>query len=422
MAPIIKKITPWLNWSLGTLFFCYEFMLQVSPSVMVPELMHAFSVNAAELGNLSAFYLYAYAFMQIPVGILLDRFGARRLLTLACLCCALGALIFSSAHTFAIACIGRFAIGLGSSCALISTMYLTAVWFPLNRFALLVGIILMVGFIGAIAGQAPLALLTHIVGWRYTLQLFGVIGILLAILIWLIVRDHPERVVAKSSKSTSSNALFQGLKEVISNPQIWYITLFAALLYMPTPAFIALWGVPFLKTAYHITAAKAALVTSMAYVGYAVGSPFFGWWSDRIGRRKPAMLIGAIGAFLTLMSVVYLPYLSLFSIGILILCFGFFSSGLVLAFSVAREISSAAVSATSLGFVNGINSLFAAVSQPLVGFLLDFYWGGQVINQVRSFSHIDFQRALAILPICIIISLLLIPFIKETYCKPNTPV
>src|SRR5258705_10372261 len=101
----------WAAVALGGLFFAYAFVLRVSPSVMVEELMRDFAVGAAVLGNLSAFYFYTYAGLQIPVGLLMDRIGPRRLTAAAALLCAVGSLLFAISDTVALASVGRALIG-----------------------------------------------------------------------------------------------------------------------------------------------------------------------------------------------------------------------------------------------------------------------------------------------------------------------
>ena len=127
-----QRSLPWVIWGLGALFYSYEFFLQVSPGVMAHDLMHTFKVNATQLGNLGALYFYAYAMMQIPVGVLLDSLGPRRLLTIAIIICACGAIFFGSAHTFWVAGTGRFLTGLGSAFAAVGCLHLAATGYPLN--------------------------------------------------------------------------------------------------------------------------------------------------------------------------------------------------------------------------------------------------------------------------------------------------
>jgi MFS family permease len=409
-------VMPWVMWTLGALFYCYEFCLQVSPSVMTNEIMKAFSVNASQLGILSGFYLYAYTLMQIPVGILLDKFGPRRLLTFATICCALGSLLFGYAHVFTIAAIGRFMIGIGSAFAAVSCMHLAATWLPLRLFALMTGLMVTIGMLGAVGGEAPLSMLNNFLGWRQTLILFGFIGIGLSVIIWLVIRD---RVFPTKNRVITHTGFLSGVKHVLKNKQIWVTSLYGGLMYLPTPAFAGLWGVPFLVTFYQLPRTTAAFFISLIFIGWAVGSPLFGIISDRIGRRKPPMWLGSTGALACILAILYVPQLPLTIMGILLFLFGFFSSGFLPAFSIAREINPPETNATALGFVNTLNSLGAALAQPFIGLILDMRWNGQMADGIRQYSVGNYHVALMTIPICIAISLLILPFIKETYCKSS---
>lgn len=408
-------IMPWIMWTLGALFYCYEFAIQVSPSVMTNEIMKAFSVNASQLGILSGFYLYAYTLMQIPVGILLDKFGPRRLLTFATICCAIGSLLFGYAPVFSVAAIGRFLIGIGSSFAAVSCMHLAATWLPLRLFALMTGLMVTIGMLGAVFGEAPLSMLNNYLGWRQTLIMFGYIGLALSLVIWLIIRD---RVFPHKHRTLKHDGFLAGIKHVLKNKQIWVTSIYGGLMYLPTPAFAGLWGVPFLVTFYKLPRTTAAFFISFIFIGWIFGSPLFGIISDRIGRRKPPMLIGTIGALTSILLILYLPNLPLTVMGLLLFTFGFFSSGFLPAFSIAREINPPETNATALGFVNTLNSLGAALAQPFIGLLLDLHWQGQMTDGVRQYSVANYHFALLTIPIGIAISLLILPFIRETYCKP----
>lgn len=314
-------------WLLGALFYFYEFLLQVSPGVMVKELMQAFAVNATVLGTLSAVYFYAYASMQIPVGVMIDHLGPRKLITAAVLTCAIGCVVFAATTNLIIAGIGRGLIGLGSAFAAVGCMSIAIRWFPAKRFALLTGLMLMIGMLGASFGEAPLALLVDHLHWRQTLFLFAAIGIALAILIFSVVRDAPANSLFFSINKKPQGRLTQGLKHVLPSWQSWLVAIYGSFMYIPTSAFGALWGVSFLMTAYHFSKPIAAAFVSAVFIGWAVGSPFFGAVSDHIKRRKPPMIIGSIGALLTMTIVIYVPHLPSTILMILLFSFGFFSSG-----------------------------------------------------------------------------------------------
>lgn len=413
-----KKWLPWLMWGLGTCFYCYEFFLQVSPSVMVHDLMHDFKVTATALGNLTAFYMYAYAIMQIPVGIMIDRYGARRLLTIACLLCAGGALTFGLAPYFAVAAIGRTLIGIGSAFAAVGCMHLAASWLPLNRFALTTGLLLTIGMLGAALGEGPLSTIIPTLGWRKSLIIFGLIGLGLSALIYSLVRDRNVHENALLNP-VLPKSFFSGLKHVVRNKSLWVISLYGGLMFSTVPGFAGLWGVPFLMRFYSLEKTTAAFFCSMVFIGFAIGAPLFGWFSDRIGRRKTPMYVACIGSLITITPIIYASDLSHTFLVTLLFGFGFFMSAFLPMFSLAREINPPEVNATALGFANTMNSVGAAFSQLMVGVLLDITWDGYTVADIRIYSSSDYHFAMTLFPAAIGLALITLFFVKETYCKPH---
>jgi MFS family permease len=406
------RLLPWFMWGLAALFYCYEALLQVSPGVMVSDLMQAFSANASQLGLLAAIWFFAYSSMQIPVGIALDRLGPRRLLTLATLVCGIGSLIFGCAHILFMAGVGRLLIGLGSAFAVVSCMHICATWLPLRHFATLTGLMVTIGMLGAVGGEAPLALMVSSLGWRQTLILFGVIGLILSVAMWSVVRDKVHNVT-----TTQSYNLLEGLKSVLRNKQNLIVAIYGGLMFAPTTTFGGLWGVPFLMTSYRLTRPIAAALVSLLFVGWAVGSPLFGMISDRMRRRKFPMVLGNFAALILLSMILFVPHLPLFLLGVLLFSFGFFSSGFLPSFSIIREINSPQVNATSIGFMNAFNMITGAILQPLIGLVLDLTWQGGMEQGIRAYSVSSFHIGLMLLPLGMLISLLTLPFIKETYCQ-----
>jgi len=224
---------PLLAWALASLFFCYGFVQRVSPSVMVAELMRDFSAGATILGNLSAFYFYAYAALQIPVGLLMDRIGPRRLMTGAVAVAAAGSVLFASSEAITGAYLGRLLIGAGAAFSWVGVLTVLIQWFPAHRFALFTGMAQAVGMAGAIFGQAPLALSVEQIGWRSTLIVVAAIGFALAIGTWLVVRDKPH-------EAASSVGIGASLKVLLRNRETWLNAIFGLSMTAPILAF----GVP----------------------------------------------------------------------------------------------------------------------------------------------------------------------------------
>ena len=412
----------WLVWSLAAAFYFYEYFLQVSPGVMVPDLMRDFKVDATKLGNLAAFYFYSYAPMQILVGLLLDRYGPRRLVTLATAVCALGSLLFATAQALGVAELGRMLVGFGSAFAAVGCLKIAANWFPMERFAMLTGLMVMVGMTGAAFGEIPLALLVDNIGWRASMMILAGVGTGLAIAIWHIVRDRPPTIHESEHhhlQTTSVREMALGLMQIIRSKQTWLASLYGGLMFAPTSTLGGLWGVPFLMEAANTTRPQAAGLVTFVFIGWMVGSPIGGWASDRMAMRRPPMILGSLGALLSLLGIIYIPDLSIKVMGLLLFSFGFFSGGFLPAFSIVKEVNPSKISATALGFINFMNMIGGLVALPVVGYLLDMRWDGKMLDGVRVYSIANYHLALVCLPVMIALSLAILPFVKETYCKSS---
>jgi MFS family permease len=408
------RLLPWIIWGLSVTFYFYTFLLQVSPSVMVHDLMHDFAIDATSLNYLAFIYFLVYASIQIPVGILADRFNSRYLLTFAATVCGIGCLIFGTTHLFVALLLGRMLIALGSAFAVVCCFNLAAEWFPIKRFALLTGMAITIGMLGAIGGTAPLAWMIHYLHWRNTMIILAIIGIMLSICNYLIISDKPK------PHKLPHDPVFKSLKYILCSKQNWYTSLYGGLMYTPTLVLGTLWGIPFLMHVYKINKAEAGGLVSFLFIGWIIGAPLLGWLSDFIARRKLPMIIGAIGLLITTFCIIYMPpHLAKLMLMLFLLLFGFFSSCLLMIFSVIREINPTKHRATALGFANMLNMLICVPIYPIIGIILDTYNHNTISAGAHAFSTTSYHLALAAIPIVIILAIILLPFIRETYCITN---
>ncbi len=409
---------PWLIWSLGCLFYFYECLLQVSPSVMSVELMRDFSVTSHTLGILSGIYFYSYAGMQLPCGVMTDYFGPRRLLTIATTICAISTIAFGLTDNFFMACIARLMIGFGSAFAVVGTLKLASNWFPAQRFAFLTGMMVTIGMLGAIFGEAPLAMLIDSFGWRQTMIIMGSLGLMIALSMFVFIQDHGTPVYNDTSgEVVEEGTLGQRIMMLLRNKQLWLVALFGGLMYTATPVLCGLWGVPFIMLTMQVSKPIAANYISLILIGWAVSGPFWGIYSNKIGLRKRPLYIGCMGALISsawfIFGAIHHPWLMQF----LLFLFGVFSAGFLPAFALAKELTNQTYVATALSFMNMMNMVGIALVQPAIGFILDGLWSGCLHHHVRVYSIANYQMALAILPIGMLIALLLLPMIRETNCK-----
>lgn len=358
---------------------------------MVTDLMRDFAVGAAVLGNLSAIYLYAYAGLQIPIGVALDRWGPRRMLSGAAIVAAAGSALFAAADGIGLAYAGRLLVGIGCAVGFVGALKLATHWFPPERFAFVSGMTMFVAMVGAIAGQAPLAAAVDIIGWR--LSLFGAAGgaAALAIATWLIVRDRPPGEEIQKEDGSVSTA--GGLARVLAGRQNWVIALYGGAMAAPFLAYAGLWGVSHQMQLHGLGRIEAAASNSLMLIGWAVGAPAGGWISDRLGRRRLPMAAAAGLALFGWLILLYTPGLSLAWVRFLLFAIG-----------------------ATTGFINTAMVGSGALLQPGIGYLLDLNWDGVVQDGVRVYALDVFDAALVTLPVCAAVAIaaaLLIPAKKN---------
>jgi len=414
------NVLAWSIWLLSSLFMFYKYAIEVSPSVMTNHLMGEFGIDGAQLGNLAACYFYAYLIMMIPGGLLIDRYGPRKVTTIAIALCGLGAIIFAFGDNLFLAQLGRFISGIGAAFAAVNCLKLTATWFPAKRFAFMAGLMMSLGMLGCVGGQAPLNALINALEWRGALFAIGVGGVALSLIFFLVVRDRSKHFVHEASLAPAKSDLWKSCIAVFKNKQGWILSVYSGLAFAPITVFGGLWGVPFLTEAFTMTKTQAANTISLLFFGFAAGAPLWGWISDRIGTRKKVMYLGTSLSVLAICLILYAP-LSNWLLWIVMFGFGFFISSFLLCFTMIREINAPTVAATAIAFMNAFDALLGALSDPLTGQFLDMGWQGVVVDGARIFSASAYKMALTTIPVYLVIALGCLVFIKETFCKSVYP-
>lgn len=403
---------------LASLFLFFEMALQVSPSIMTSQLMSEFNINASILGFMASCYFYSYTAMQIPSGLLYDKFGTRALISIATLVCSLGALFFGYSPNVTFLSIGRFLLGIGSAFAFVGVLAVVAKWFSPSIFALFVGITQFLASVGAMSGALPLAYAVDHFGWRDTTIFLGYFGIVLAIICAIVIRNSPTR---ESNSPTHQNlSVSKSFKEVLYQGQTWALGVYSFSNWAPALIFPALWGVPYLMIKYQMANTQAALATSMFWIGVAAISPVLGWISDWMQRRKILLTISTLVGLIAACILLYIPGISYFTVCLMLFLLGAASSGNILCFAVAKDINRPSVTSTAMGFNNMAVVMGGAVFQPICGWILSKLWDGQMTSGVPVYSEAAYTTALSTVPLCYLIGLIAsLFFIKETYCKPK---
>ncbi len=407
-------------WLCAAIFYGFQFILRVSPSVMAQDLMSTLAVEACTLGALASFYYWGYSIMQIPAGLFLDSIGPRKPLTLACILCFFGALLFAAGQHIAILSLGRFLMGVGSAFGFLTCIRIASTWFSADKLALFVGFTLALGTAGATSGGLPLALLVQATNWQTTIYILASLSLVLAIVIWIVIadkEDSSQKVIlnAGNNSKNSFKSITQLIFDIARNPQTWLFGAYGFLMYIPLSGFADLWGVPYLMQAFKVEREVAAGAISTFYVGVGIGGPFWSWVLSFLQSYRRSMMLSAVVTFVFLSVVIYVPHLPFSAIYSLFFIAGAASSGQFLAFASITDINTRDRAATASGMHNMLCMFSGILMQPVIGRILDLVWSGERVNGSPYYSLSDYHLALAIVPLSLVLAGLCVLFIRETY-------
>ncbi|MCC5792818.1 MAG: MFS transporter [Legionellaceae bacterium] len=405
----IRALSVWL---VCALFFMYEFLLRTVLGTFQAPIMLDLELSPVRFALLSSTsYQLAYSCMQIPVGIITGRFGLKRTLLAAVIFCTIANLGFAFTHAFASAAIFRILMGIGSAFGFVCLLIAVYDWLPRKYAAFFIGLSQFIGTLGPMIAAGPLNMLSeaHIVDWRTLFISLAAAGAVIAALIFGIV-DNNRHNQGKFIILNRATSIRDSLMRLIREPQVWYIGLFSSSIYFSIEYFSENEGVLFLQ-AKGFSAGYASYMISLAWLGYAISCPLIGFISDKIQKRKPMMIFCALCALSALSGIIFLPsYPSLTTLSFILLGVG--TSGQSLGFAIMAEQCKENYLAVGLAFNNSMIMIFAAVSAPLIGFML------AQIEAQHPLQLADLQHTFTVLlPMTAVSLFIAMVLISETFCK-----
>ncbi len=415
----IKSHLAWVVWGLAAAYFFSDYFARVSPGVMGRELQLAFNTSAAGLGLLSSFFYYPYVLMQIPVGLMVDRYSVRLLLTIMALVTGLGCMLFAVASAFWIAAVGRMLIGFSAAFAFVSALRLAAVWFPPEKLGLLAGLTQALGMWGAAVGEAPVSFLVTSIGWRQTLWLMSAVFLALSVLIFLFVRDKPSHHrLSRERQVKPKQSILKSLRMILGNYQTWIAAIYVGMLFAPIAIIGEFWGATYLRYGRGFSEHFAAFADGLIFIGWGFGGPLAGFISDKLGQRRSIMIVSALVSFLIVLLLFFIPSLSQRTILVLFFALGFANCGLGVGYALATEINCRSVIGVSIAFANMSSVIIGAILQPIFGRLIELAVGYRVTD-IATLTLKDFHLAIFIIPMCSFFALVAAFLVKETHAKPK---
>lgn len=361
--------------------------------------MLSLNTSSTSIALLSAIYLYVYAALTLPAGLLVDAIGIRRIVATGASLMAVGPALMSLANNTAELFAGQGILAAGGSLAVIAGLKGNAIWFPPNKFTTLSSLSASASGAGALLATAPLAIVVVLIGWRGAFAVSSAACLCIAALAMLILDDGP---LSKTKRSAIGlRAARKGLRQVLRSRRTWPLLGTAFFLYAAA-ANLTLWIVPFFRDVYGLESRHAAFLAMTPALTTLISAPIVGWMSESVFKRYRLPYVALTGACcaLWIVFVVFLGMIPISGACIVLAALGIANGGYVLVWPLVRsahpdELVGIAVAAVNLAALVG-----AAASQPPLGALLDTLWAGDVSGATRAYPLAAYQAVFSVCAVC----------------------
>jgi sugar phosphate permease len=418
MSDPITDPTPgrrWLMWAIPSWLFLIAFFHRPAPGVIAKDLMQAFDATGAIVGLLAATYFYAYAGLMIPGGLLIDAFGVRRVVALGGAVMALGTLAMGMAASQQMLFAGRFAVGMGATVTFIGALKIAATWFPPSEFGTLSAVTATVGILGSFVATAPLAWLVAHAGWRGALGVVAGLTFAGALLCAWLVRDQPTAPIETSAPRLAQVVL--GMLEVLRNRHTWppFVSFF---FFYAAFGNLMLWVIPYLRDVYALSRTEAALCATATSLALLPAGPLTGYVSDRVLRRRKlpylVLTLAYLAAWIAFVST--LGRIPLAAVYAMLFAMGAVGGAFVLTWPIGREVNPPELAGVAVAVVNLGGFLGAALTQGLVGAVLDARWLGVLGDGARVYPLDAYHTAFSVCVGFVVAAAVAALFVRETRC------
>lgn len=396
MTPPFKP----LIWIVASSFVLLQFFLQLSSGVIIDMIRHDMQLTALSAGLLSGSFYIVYTLLQIPAGMLCDRNNPRPILAFSALLCSLGCVVFAASYSLSHLYVGRVLIALGSAFGFVCLTHLIREHYPKHLFSLLISISETASFLLVVFGIIGLGTVISYWGWRGFINGGALIACLIAYLCW---RHIPDKKIPTNTNTPNVESLAQ----VLTSLPLWFNGLFIGLTFMIVTVFGALWAPPFFQVKLHCSLHEASLIDALLILGVALSCPLFGVLDQKIKSRKRLIITGCLATAAMLIVIIFLPCPSTGLMAFMVFVLGLVSGSYILGYTIANELSPPNSLSTTTGLTNTLALVMTPILQPFIGYRLDsLHTAGLVMIK-------DFQHALMVLPLCLLIAAVLVFFLPN---------
>jgi len=395
MSPRQRRAALWTLLAASFLFVNFH---RTATAVLADSLARTFDATGSQLGLLHASFFYIYAPLQLPAGLVVDRYGPRSVGATGLVVLTAGVVWFARSETLLAAFLARAVVGFGGSVLYIATLRFCANWFRPDEYATMTGYTVAAAGAGGILATTPLALAIDRIGWRTAILVTGAITGVLAVAVATAVRDRPARdgIGVDDDDHTPATLadIVANTRTVLAEIETWLMGLLLFLVLGVNFTVLGLWGVPFVADTYGVSVARASTYVLVGNVGFVLGSPAFGALSDRTGWRTELVVATSVVFALSYATLLLVPPLPV--VGAALFCALLANGGVALVFTVGKERHAPAVAGTITGVINSLGYVGAAVLPTVMGAVLDAYWTGEIINGARVYTVTGYRVAFGV--------------------------
>lgn len=355
-------VSPWICWAIPAFMYCLQYGLLIFPETFAQVLEKSLAIDTTQVGLFSSAYLYTYVVMQIPAGLLFDKFSTRTILVSSALLLVFGCITLAYSPNFTCVIFSRMIMGLGASTSFVGAIYIGKNYFESRLFPLIVGLTEAMSGISSLAIGSFFAFSQKFQNWRLTILEIALPLAILAFLGWRYIGDKPNLNGQDISCEKTS------IKHIFSHKGLWLLGLFAGLIFAHFTVIENMWGIPYLKIHYHLHTESAVLENSMVVLGLIVGTISCGFLTRYFSEKK-LLFYCVVAVFVLFIIIYYFPINLLFN-SILLFVLGLTTGSIVLCFTIAEKIVPKHSQGIAAGFINMFFGGIGIPMIPLVGFLI----------------------------------------------------
>ena len=382
-----SRSVAWTMWSIVSIFYAYQYILRVMPNIMMDDILQQFHIDTATFGQFSGIYYIGYSLMHLPIGIMLDRFGPKKILPICMIMTVIGLLPIIFAEYWVYPIIGRALIGMGSSAAILGSFKVIRLGFSEDRFTRMLSLTVTIGLIGAIYGGGPVNYMCMTLGYKTVVALFATIGFALAIITYLTI---------PAIESTHKTTIIADIKDVFSNPKVIIVCLLAGLMVGPLEGFADVWGTAFLKQNYGFDSAIASSLPSLIYIGMCFGSPLLSLIAEKSTYYFGTIIVAALIMATSFFALTF-GYATLNSMSVMFIAVGVCSAYQIIAIYKASTYVQEHVVGLTTAIANMIIMTFGYAFHSIIGVIIESMGGPQ--------STEAFQLGIVVIPIALVIGI-----------------